>query len=73
MGRVLENKRKINLITLMIVEENNENRRKKTELIPKTNYAASKHIKKLPASCRHIIMTEFATQQIQNHYISIRK
>ena len=43
----------------------------KRELIPKTNYAAAKHIKKLPASCRHIIMTEFATQQIQNHYISI--
>jgi hypothetical protein len=57
----------------MMVEENNENRRKKIELILKTNYAAAKHIKKLPASCRHNIMTEFATQQIQNYYISIRK
>ena len=44
---------------------------KKIELIPKTNYAAAKHIKKLPASCRQIIMTEFATQQKQNHNIQL--
>ena len=57
----------------MIVGENNENGMYEIELIPKTNYAAAKHIKKFPASCTHIIMTEFATQQIQNHHISIRK
>ena len=44
-----------------------KNGRKEKKDNPKTNYAA-KHIKKLPASCRHIIMAEFATQQIQNHY-----
>ena len=44
---------------------------KKRQLIPKTNYAAAKHIKKLPGPCRDIIITEFAAQQIQNHYISI--
>jgi hypothetical protein len=53
----------------MIVGENNENGRKENRAYPQNKLCRRKAHKET-SSLLHI-MTEFATQQIQNHYISI--